>query len=124
MGKCQTEGTKRWKSTVGAAGDDGLIFIRPEVAGVFDGKHEKDNHDLHGRCSEDTSGNHRIWFVVPDNGHLYVGTFLNEEKIVGLRLKLSDICSKGNRLAPVDGGDEDWVAVKTPSLIVADSSPL
>src|SRR5215204_2007330 len=107
MGKCETEGSKRWESTVNGNVDDGTIFIQKEVAGEFNGKHEKSKHDLRGRCLERGDGIHKIRFTVPDNGHLYVGTFMGDNTIEGLRIKLGDICTGVDDAPPFDGGDED-----------------
>ena len=109
MGKCQADGGKRWKSTVGEK-PDGTIKINPEVNGVFNGKHENSNKDLHGKCLEATARDrsHKIDFTVSDNKHRYLGVFINDERIEGFRINTSNDDVSDRPL----NGDEDWVAVK------------
>jgi hypothetical protein len=114
MGKCQADSmnSKRWESTVGG-NPDGKIKINKEVNGVFDGKHEDSTKNLRGKCLEtaDPNRKHKIDFTV-DNGHRYLGVFINDETIEGFRIEASD--AEYVRDSPLNG-DEDWVAVKVGS---------
>jgi len=112
MGKCQADNGngKRWESTVGTA-PDGKIRIDPEVSGAFTGKHEKSNKNLVGTCRENgISKPHKIMFIV-DSRFLYVGNFISDNKIEGLRFDLTALCSEEKRKKE-QTGDDDWVAVK------------
>jgi hypothetical protein len=121
--KCNTDGGKKWKSTIkrfGGDEDDGFIKINKEDSdGVFTGKHEKSSHDLFGRCRE-TSGD-AIWFVVPSNNHLYIGKLLDEENIQGQRFMIDvdtltvhpDLFDKSDDEGEEAPVDDEWVAVKT-----------
>lgn len=112
MGKCKTDENLRWKSKVKGA-DDGKISIR-EVngSGDIDGKHEKSGRDLVGKCHEPSDQRPKLRFVVPHNGHLYVGVLINDDRIEGFRFNLADLCSEIDGADRPLNGDEDWVAVK------------
>lgn len=105
MGKCQTEPGKRWDSEIEGK-PAGSFTIGPEGgSGDFEGTFDT-GEKLSGRCREKTGKPHKIRFSVPDKGHLYVGVFVSDTKIEGLRFA-------GVGVVDFDGGDEDWVAVKT-----------
>jgi len=83
---CHTESTKKWDSKIMNVSEGNLEIKAEDNDGVFKGKHEGKNKDLFGRCFEEGGGlPHRIWFVVPATNHLYIGKFVNNDKITGHR---------------------------------------
>jgi len=104
MGKCHTETGKRWDSEIDGK-SAGSFTVGPEGnGGEFDGLFDS-TEKLSGKCREKTGKPHKIRFSVPSKGHLYVGVFVSNSKIEGLRFS-------GVGVDDLDGGDEDWVAVK------------
>jgi hypothetical protein len=112
MGRCNTvDDGRRWNSTVGGRGEGTIQINREDGDGNFNGTHDGTGRSLVGGCREPSGRPHLIWFVVPENRHLYFGTFRGADaRISGFRIDLDEIENPRGR--PLER-DEDWVAVKT-----------
>ena len=108
---CHTESTKKWDSKITGV-SEGNLKINPEDSdGVFTGKHEGKAKDLFGRCFEAGGGlPHRIWFVVPATNHLYMGHFLNDDKIQGKRFIIDVDTLTVEKADPRAALADDWTA--------------
>ena len=111
--KCKANDADPWMSRINNVSEGDITINTEGSDGRFDGKHKDTDNHLQGRCFEAGSDvSDRIWFVVPDNDHLYFGVIHpNGKRIDGTRFQLSRLLD--SKRAKLLDGDEDWVATKT-----------
>ena len=110
--KCRATDAIPWRSEINGQPDGDITIGTEDGNGRFAGKHKHTNKDLQGRCYEGSDGlSDRMWFVVPDNDHLYFGVISsNGQRVEGVRLTLSNLLKDTRSQL---NGDEDWVGTKT-----------
>lgn len=130
--KCNTEDDgKKWNSKVKGNPDGKFEIKKEDSKGLFSGKHEvgTDKFDLYGKCFEASGGNlDRIWFVVPETDHLYIGDIdlTGADPVITGHRFVIDVASGDVHLDPIapappdaDDGEtappqqDEWVATKT-----------